>query len=66
MQNNLNNLTGSLGGWRRCSLVTDPGYAPRARLASRQNPGVILSKLFWIGSFMLDAAGGCVRMRPIC
>ncbi|MGA2661753.1 MAG: prepilin-type N-terminal cleavage/methylation domain-containing protein [Verrucomicrobiota bacterium] len=52
MQNDLDNLTGSFGGWRRCSLVTDPGgYAPRSRLASRQNPGVLLSKSFRIGSF---------------
>ena len=37
------NLTGSFGGWRRCSLVTDPcGYAPRSRLAGRQNTYVIL------------------------
>ena len=42
LRNNIYNLTCSFGGWRRCSLVTDPGYAPRSRLASRQNPGVIL------------------------
>jgi hypothetical protein len=41
--NNIYNLIGSFGGWPRCSLVTDPcGYAPRSRLAGRQNPRVIL------------------------
>jgi hypothetical protein len=31
----------------RCSLVTDHcGYAPRSRLAGRQNPGGILLPLF--------------------
>jgi len=47
MQNGMNKLTGSFGGWRRCSLVTDPcGYAPRSRVACRQNRGVIVSMLF--------------------
>jgi hypothetical protein len=51
MQNNLDNLTGYFGGWRRCSLLTDPcGYARRSRLASRQNPGVILFISFCIAS----------------
>ena len=41
--NNLDNLTGSYDGWQRSLLVTEPfGYAPRARLASRQNSGVSL------------------------
>jgi hypothetical protein len=45
------NLTGSFGGWRRCSLVADPcGYAPRLRLASRQNPCVMLLPLFFNAS----------------
>jgi hypothetical protein len=28
--NNSSDLTGSFAGWRRCSLVTDRGYAPYA------------------------------------
>jgi len=42
-RNSLHKLTCSFAGWRRCSLVADPcGYAPRSRLASRQNPCAIL------------------------
>gem|GEM_PF-5483983 len=41
-RNNLSNLTWSFDLWPRCPLVTYPcGYAPRGRLARRQNPGVI-------------------------
>ena len=42
LRNHIYNLTWSFAGWRRCSLVAAPGYVPRSRLASRQNPGVIL------------------------
>jgi hypothetical protein len=50
IQNNINTFAGSFDRWLRCSLVTDPGYAPRSRLASGQNPGapvvhVILNSL---------------------
>ena len=41
-RNNLSNLTWSFDLWPRCPLVTYPcGYAPRGRLARRQNHGVI-------------------------
>jgi hypothetical protein len=54
-QNNLNNLTCPFGVWLRCSLVTGPcGHAPRERLARRQNPCVILFKLFLRRLLMLQ------------
>jgi hypothetical protein len=48
----MNTFAWSFDRWLRCSLVTDPGYAPRSRLASGQNPGapvvhVILNSLLW-------------------
>jgi len=50
IQNSMNTLAWSFDRWLRCSLVTDPGYTPRSRLASGQNPGapvvhVILNSL---------------------
>jgi hypothetical protein len=41
------NLPCSFAAQLRCSLVADRcGYAPRSRLAGRQNPGGILLPLF--------------------
>jgi hypothetical protein len=47
-KNNFSILAGSFGGWRRCSLVTDRrGYAPRSRLASRQNSRAIIAQVIF-------------------
>jgi len=71
-RNNLSNLTWSFDLWPRCPLVTYPcGYAPRGRLARRQNPGVIFVNV--ISWRPLSAAGSVAResilrrmgMRPI-
>jgi hypothetical protein len=45
-KNNSGIPAGSFGRWRRCSLVADPcGYAPRERLARRQNSCAIIAQV---------------------